>query len=84
LAFRERRCGDYRFWTKTGFSEIYFNTLENKGSWIHLAKSAKIYSADDLANFKLIKEIGKEEIQNAKGKIKLNVGAQNAKYLKLN
>jgi len=71
------------FGQKTGFSEVYFNTLENKGSWIHLAKSAKIFVSDDNKNFKLIKEIGKEEIQNAKGKIKLNAGSQNAKYLKM-
>jgi hypothetical protein len=41
------------------------------------------FFSDDNKNFKLIKEIGKEEIQNAKGKIKLNVGMQNAKYLKV-
>ncbi|AYZ11307.1 beta-N-acetylhexosaminidase [Chryseobacterium arthrosphaerae] len=71
------------FGQKTGFSEIYFNTLENKGSWIHLAKSAKIFVSDDQKNFTLIREIGKEEILNAKGKIRLNVGTQNAKYLKV-
>lgn len=71
------------FGQKTGFSEVYFNTLENKGSWIHLAKSAKIFVSDDQKNFTLIREIGKEEILNAKGKIRLNVGAQNVKYLKV-
>ncbi|SHF51066.1 family 20 glycosylhydrolase [Chryseobacterium sp. OV279] len=68
---------------KTGFSEVYFNTLENKGSWIHLAKSAQIFISDDGKNFKMIKEIGKDEIQSSKGKIKLNVGSQNSKYIKL-
>ncbi|ROH95134.1 beta-N-acetylhexosaminidase [Chryseobacterium cucumeris] len=68
---------------KTTFSEVYFNTLENKGSWIHLAKSAKIFVSDDNKNFKLIKEIGTPEIQKAGGKIKVNVGTQNAKYLKV-
>jgi len=71
------------FGQKTAFSEVYFNTLENKGSWIHLAKSAKIFISDDNKNFKMIKEIAAGEIQNAKGKIKLNVGSQNAKYLKV-
>lgn len=68
---------------KTTFSEVYFNTLENKGSWIHLAKSAQIFVSDDGDSFKMIKEIGKEEIQNSQGKIKLNVGNQTAKYIKL-
>ncbi len=68
---------------KTAFTEVYFNTLENKGSWIHLAKSAKIYISDDNTNFKLIKEIGKAEIQEANGKIKVIVGTQNARYLKV-
>lgn len=71
------------FGKKTAFTEVYFNTLENKGSWIHLAKSAKIFVSDDSTNFKLIKEIGTIEIQDAHGKIKVNVGAQNAKYLKV-
>ncbi len=62
---------------------MYFNTLENKGSWIHLAKSAKIFTSEDNKNFKLIKEIGKEEIQNAKGKMLLNVGKQNSRYFKI-
>lgn len=71
------------FGQKTAFSEVYFNTLENKGSWIHLAKSAKIFVSDDNKNFKLIKEIETSEIQKANGKIKVNVGTQNAKYLKV-
>lgn len=69
--------------TKTPFSEIYFNTLENKGSWIHFAKSAVISISDDGTNFKAIKEIGKDEILAAKGKMKVNVGNQNSKYIKI-
>ncbi|WP_234047718.1 glycoside hydrolase family 20 protein [Chryseobacterium paridis] len=68
---------------KTQFSEIYFNTLENKGSWIHLAKSAQVFVSDDNVNFKMVKEIGKDEIQNSKGKVKLNLGNQNSKYIKI-
>lgn len=69
--------------TKTDFSEIYFNTLENKGSWIHLAKSAKIFVSDNSKDFKIIKEIGKEDIQNAKGEIRLQLGKQSTRYLKV-
>jgi hexosaminidase len=68
---------------KTNFSEVYFNTLDNKGSWIHLAKSATVSISDDGKNFKTIKEIGKEEILSAKGKISLKVGNQNAKFIKI-
>lgn len=68
---------------KTKFSEVYFNTLDNKGSWIHLAKSAQIFISDDNQKFKMIKETGKEEILNAKGKVKLGVGNQNARYIKV-
>lgn len=68
---------------KTRFSEIYFNTLENKGSWIHLAKSAQIFISDDGKNFKMIKEIGKEDIQKMQGKINLSVGKQNSRYIKI-
>ncbi|MBW7673948.1 beta-N-acetylhexosaminidase [Chryseobacterium chendengshani] len=68
---------------KTKFSEVYFNTLENIGSWIHLAKSAQVFISDDGIDFKQIKEIGKNEIQSSKGKVKLNVGNQNSKYIKI-
>ena len=68
---------------KTKFSEVYFNTLDNKGSWIHLAKSATVFVSDDGKNFKFIKEIGKEDILSVKGKINLKVGNQNAKFIKI-
>ena len=71
------------FGQKTPFSEVYFNTLDNKGSWIHLAKSARVFVSDNGTDFKMIKEIGKEEILSAKGKISMPVGNQNAKYLKI-
>lgn len=71
------------FGQKTQFSEVYFNTLDNKGSWIHFAKSAQIFVSDNGSDFKLIKEVGKEEILSAKGKIKVNVGSQNSKYIKV-
>ncbi|WP_336732464.1 glycoside hydrolase family 20 protein [Chryseobacterium sp. VD8] len=71
------------FGQKTQFSEVYFNTLDNKGSWIHFAKSAQIFVSDNGTDFKLIKEIGKDEILSAQGKIKVNVGSQNSKYIKV-
>ncbi|MCQ4139781.1 beta-N-acetylhexosaminidase [Chryseobacterium sp. EO14] len=71
------------FGQKTQFSEVYFNTLDNKGSWIHFAKSAQIFVSDNGTDFKLIKEIGKEEILSAKGKINVNAGIQNSKYIKV-
>lgn len=71
------------FGQKTQFSEAYFNTLDNKGSWIHFAKSAQIFVSDNGSDFKLIKEVGKEEILSANGKIKVNVGSQNSKYIKV-
>ncbi|WP_394665387.1 beta-N-acetylhexosaminidase [uncultured Chryseobacterium sp.] len=71
------------FGQKTQFSEVYFNTLDNKGSWIHFAKSAQIFVSENGTDFKLIKEIGKEEILSSQGKIKVNAGSQNSKYIKI-
>lgn len=68
---------------KTKFSEVYFNTLDNKGSWIHLAKSATVSISDDGKTFKAIKEIGKADILSAKGKISLKFGSQQAKFIKV-
>ncbi|WP_294263398.1 family 20 glycosylhydrolase [uncultured Chryseobacterium sp.] len=67
----------------TPFSEVYFNTLDNKGSWIHFAKSADVFVSDNGTDFRMIKEIGKDEILAAKGKIRLQLGNQKAKYLKI-
>lgn len=67
----------------TPFSEVYFNTLDNKGSWIHFAKSAHVFVSDNGTDFRMIKEIGKDEILVAKGKIRLQLGNQKAKYLKI-
>jgi hexosaminidase len=71
------------FGQKISFSEVYFNTLDNKGSWIHFAKSAQVFVSDNGTDFKMVKEIGKGEILSAKGKIGLNVGNQNSKYVKI-
>ncbi|KAA0130774.1 family 20 glycosylhydrolase [Chryseobacterium sp. SN22] len=71
------------FGQATPFSEVYFNTLDNKGSWIHFARSARILISDNETDFKMVKEIGKEEILAAKGKIRLQVGNQKTKYLKI-
>ena len=68
---------------KISFSEVYFNTLNNKGSWIHLAKSATVSVSDDGKIFKTIKEISKEEILSAKGRVSIRVGNQSAKFIKI-
>ncbi|WP_294215217.1 family 20 glycosylhydrolase [uncultured Chryseobacterium sp.] len=67
----------------TDFTEVYFNTLDNKGSWIHLAKSAQVYFSDDNSRFTLIGEAGKDDIVKAGGKMKLKVGQQKGRYLKI-
>ncbi|MGE4513225.1 MAG: beta-N-acetylhexosaminidase, partial [Chryseobacterium sp.] len=71
------------FGHNTSFSEVYFNTLDNKGSWIHFAKSAQVFISDNGTDFKMIKEIGKEDILSVNGKIKVNVGNQNSRYIKV-
>lgn len=71
------------FGQATPFSEVYFNTLDNKGSWIHFAKSAQVFVSDNGTDFKMIKETGKAEILASKGKIRLQVGNPNARYLKI-
>ncbi|WP_294238669.1 family 20 glycosylhydrolase [uncultured Chryseobacterium sp.] len=71
------------FGQPTPFSEVYFNTLDNKGSWIHFAKSVHVFVSDNGTDFRMIKEIGKDEILAAKGKIRLQLGNQKAKYLKI-
>lgn len=71
------------FGQKTSFSEVYFNTLDNKGSWIHFAKSAQVFISDNGTDFKMIKEIGKEDILSVNGKIRVNVGNQNSRYIKV-
>lgn len=69
---------------KTNISKIYFNSLKNIGSWIHLAKGAKVFVSDDGKNFKEAGEIGKEKIDELNGKVVINfVPALNARYLRI-
>ncbi len=84
LGFQEKDVvATIDFGQLTPFSEVYFNTLDNKGSWIHFAKSAHVFVSDNGTDFRMIKEIGKDEILAAKGKIRLQLGNQKAKYLKI-
>lgn len=68
---------------KTAFSLLTFNSLDNKGSWIHLAKSAKIYTSDDGKNYNQIKEITQKEIQNSKGQMKIELNPTSARYVQI-
>ena len=71
------------FGEKTEFETVSFNSLDNKGSWIHLAKSAIIFKSDDGKNFEEIKEISAQEISDSKGKMKVQTGKQSSRYLKI-
>lgn len=68
---------------KTDFQMVAFNSLDNKGSWIHLAKSAKIYTSDDGKKFEVIKEISTKEIFDSKGKMEIETGKQSTRFLKI-
>lgn len=72
-----------QFDEKTSFSEVHFTSLNNNGSWIHLAKAAKIYISEDGEIFKLIKEIDSEEIKKLKGHVKIKFPKQKSTYLKV-
>lgn len=67
----------------TSFEKIGFNSLDNKGSWIHLAKSARVFISNDGIKFEELQQIGKEEIQQSKGKVEMNLGKQSARFVKI-
>lgn len=67
----------------TTFTQVTFNSLDNKGSWIHLAGGAKVYVSDDGKDFKMIKEINRQEILEVKGRVKMEVGSQKARFVKV-
>lgn len=70
--------------TKTDFSVVNFNSLNNKGSWIHLAGGAKILISDDGVNFREAGKVSKQQIEDANGRVRINfVPAQSARYLKV-
>ncbi len=71
------------FGEKTAFETISFNSLNNKGSWIHLAKEAKIFISKDGKKFKKIKTISHQEIIDNNGRIRVNTGKQSSRYLKI-
>lgn len=69
---------------KTDFSKVYFNSLNNKGSWIHLAGGAKIMVSNDGVNFNTIGEISQQKIEDLNGRVVINfVPAQTTRFLKI-
>lgn len=67
----------------TPIKEVFFNSLNNKGSWIHLAKSANVMVSEDGKTFKTIKEINSSDIQSVNGQVKIWFPEHNARYLKV-
>lgn len=63
-------------------STIEFNAMENKGSWIHLPKSAEINFSTDGSKFHLVKEIKSDEIQKSKGKISTQFKKEKVRFIK--
>lgn len=68
---------------KTEFSSASFNTLDNNGSWIHLAKSAEIHVSDDGKTFKMVSTVDSEKIKQSKGQVKLSFDLQEARFIKV-
>lgn len=64
-------------------SEVRFNSLSNKGSWIHLAKGAEVFSSADGKKFSLIKEISQKEIEAGHGQVRAKVNQSNIRFLKI-
>ncbi len=72
------------FGNKTDFSSIYFNSLNNKGSWIHLAGGAKVLISDDGVDFREVGQVSKQKIEEMNGRVRINfIPAQSARYLKV-
>lgn len=62
-------------------SEIRFNSLENQGSWIHLAKSASFSTSLDGENYTTLTGISEREIHQNKGKIILKFKPKKTRYV---
>ncbi len=68
---------------KTEFTNIQFSSVERKGSWIYLPKSAKVSVSDDGKNFAVIKTEIPTEIINKEGLVNITFPKQNASFIKI-
>lgn len=62
-------------------SEIRFNSLDNKGSWIHLASSATIGLYRNEENYDSLFKITGQTIQESKGQVVLKFPSQKTRYI---
>src|SRR5690606_32195617 len=75
LGFREKNLeAVIDFGEELSFQFVGFNSLDNKGSWIHLAGGAEIFISDDGENFIKIQTISSTEVAESKGKVEADTG----------
>ncbi|WP_124641056.1 glycoside hydrolase family 20 protein [Amniculibacterium aquaticum] len=71
------------FGGKTNFSTVKTNFVKSNENWIHLPQSVQLFVSDDGIHFNKIKEIPNADIVKANGQLNINIGNQNARFIKM-
>lgn len=84
LGFNGKDCiTTIDFGAKTNFSKLQFTSVDRKGSWIYLPKSAKIFGSDDGKSYKEIAKIDSQTIITSDGNASVEFPQQAARFVKI-
>lgn len=67
----------------SSFSTVGVSMLENRGIGVHYPSEVSVLSSDDNQSFKPLKTVSVEEIRKANGFVKIAVGEQRARFIKV-
>lgn len=64
-------------------TNLGLNTLQSEGSWIYFPKKILFSASNDGVNYNVISEISQSEIQQNKGRIRIEIPETSARYIKV-
>ncbi|MBS1571505.1 MAG: family 20 glycosylhydrolase [Bacteroidetes bacterium] len=65
------------------YSVVKTNFVKSNENWIHLPQTVQLFVSVDGKIFNKIKEISNADIVKANGKLNINIGNQNARFIKM-
>ncbi|MFI5219965.1 MAG: family 20 glycosylhydrolase [Bacteroidia bacterium] len=71
------------FEEEENISSVTIDVLEDNVSWVHLPKSAEVFSSNDGINFTPVKKVTTEEINQMKRKLILSTGEIKTRFIKV-
>ena len=68
---------------KTNVSSVSFASLDRRGSWVYLPKSATIYVSENGKDFQKVQSVNQNEIVKQNGNVTINFPPKSARFVKV-